>query len=272
MNKALDILSILKAACLVAGKIQLEYYKKDIEVSHKELPADLVTEVDLKSQAAIIESLSGSMLDLGFKKEEVGFIGEEGVNAQAQHLFIIDPLDGTSSYVERNDQFSVSIAYLDGEELLAGMVYQPTEDVFYFAEKNKGAFREQNGTQAELKINDVGLSESEGTYNLSSSPEVSKKILEIVAKLEDKDLKVQRSRSVILTIMSVINNQFSFALNGKCKLWDLAAAKLIIEEAGGVIADWQGQELGLDLGDVKKSYAIVVAQKGLISEVINIIK
>lgn len=272
MNTISDIFPILKDACLAAGKIQLEYYKKDIEVSHKELPTDLVTEVDLKSQAAIIESLTKSMLASGFKKEEIGFIGEEGLNQQAKHLFIIDPLDGTSSYVERNNQFSVSIAYLMEEELLAGMVYQPTEDVFYFAEKTKGAFRVQNGVKTELQMKDAVLSETLGTYNLSSSPEVSEEIFRIATKLSYKTLRVHESRAVILTIMSVVNNKYGVAVNGKCKLWDLAAAKLITEEAGGIITDWDGQEVVLDLKDVNKSYAIVVTQKDLLPEIIQTIK
>src|SRR2546421_59096 len=142
MNTA--IYQTLKDACLAAAKIQIENYKQEIEVTQKTNAADLVTEVDFKSQDAIIKSLTDSMMAQGFKKDDIGFIAEEkGVESMAEHLFIIDPLDGTGNYIEGTGLFCIAIAYFRNSQPVAGAVYRPTENTLCFAEKGKGAFCEK---------------------------------------------------------------------------------------------------------------------------------
>ena len=73
------------------------------------------------------------MIQNGFNKNEIGFIAEENFTKNANHLFIIDPLDGTSNFVDGRKRFSISIAYVREGKILAGLVLNPTTDKIFFA-------------------------------------------------------------------------------------------------------------------------------------------
>ena len=75
------------------------------------------------------------MLKKGFKKEEIGFFGEEGLYKITDIIFIIDPLDGTSGFVGGTDRFSTSIGYMENGVLKAGIIHHPLKDISYYGEK-----------------------------------------------------------------------------------------------------------------------------------------
>ncbi|HVZ12693.1 MAG TPA: inositol monophosphatase family protein [Patescibacteria group bacterium] len=257
-----EIVAAMKDAAFAAGGIQMESYGKKLKISHKKSPRDFVTEIDLKSQEAIVESLLKSMLRLGYLKNEIGFISEEGIDTKAKHLFIIDPLDGTSGYIEGNDKFAISICYAKEDAILIGLIYQPTENAFYIAEKGRGAFKATKNKLTRLQVL-ARNGPPRLAYNLSSDDKISKKVMHAADKLKRTIKSASRGRSVTLTAMSVVENDFQIMLNSHSFIWDIAAAKLITEEAGGLMLDWQGGEIKLDFTNSKKRYEFVLASKAL---------
>lgn len=255
----LNMYKILYAACLGAAKLQLDFYQKRVKISRKKLIYDLVSEVDIKSQEIIVSQLKERMEALGYK--DIGFVGEENLNISGEHLFIIDPLDGTSSYLAGQESFCISIAYLHSGILQAGMVYQPTKKIIYYAQLGQGAYKIIGKKKTKLKIIEKSISEINVAFNTSADPKVTSLVLEKISTIKSLVKKVEKTSSAVLTISSVATNATQMAVNGRCFLWDLAAVKLIIEESGGKIIDWQGDEINLDLVNTRKSYQIIVKDK-----------
>ncbi len=262
---------VLQKACLAAAKIQTDYFEKEIEISTKESPTDFVTEVDLKSQEAIVSSLTSSMLGNGQRREDFGFISEEGIADKAPNLFIIDPLDGTSAYIDGINQFCITIAYAENGEVKAGIVHDPLKKVTYFAQKNEGAYKYINGEKTSLLIKEVALDKAIFGYNTTSDKNKGEEVLKIILKLIHKVGRIRENRSIALAVSSTADNKYQVQMHGRGRIWDIAAAKLILNEAGGIMTDWQGKELEPDLEDIGKRYEILSTHKDLLPQVVDLI-
>ncbi|EKD91245.1 MAG: hypothetical protein ACD_30C00037G0017 [uncultured bacterium] len=253
----------LLEACLLAAKLQLEFFQKNLKITTKSNPKDFVTNVDLESQKIIIKTLRNSTPDSGFIGEEE----DNNISVFAPNLFIIDPLDSTSSYIEGLDSFCISIAYLFEGVLTEGMVYKPKTDEIFYAKKGEGAYKIINDKKVELKVNETLLKNAKIGFNSGYSEEAKAKVTENLKILDPQIKSSEKSRSSVLTAIQVAKNEFDLAMFGRVFIWDIAAVKLIIEEAGGIITDWKGNEVKLDLENLKKEYQVLVSSDKLIEEV-----
>ena len=253
----------LLEACLLAAKLQLEFFQKNLKITTKSNPKDFVTNVDLESQKIIIKTLRNSTPDSGFIGEEE----DNNISTYAPNLFIIDPLDSTSSYIEGLDSFCISIAYLHEGVLKEAVVYKPKTDEIFYAKKDEGAYKIINDKKVELKINEAALKDVRIGYNSGYSEEARIKVSENLKILDPKIKSSEKSRSAVLTSIKVSEGEFDLAMFGRVFIWDIAAVKLITEEAGGVLTDWEGKEVELDLENLKKEYQILVSSDKLIEEV-----
>lgn len=264
---------VLNQAAQAGGQVLRKYFRQTLTISTKSNPNDIVTEADTESQEVIVNSLLSSMAKKGYKEEEVGFIGEENALARiASHTFIIDPLDGTSSFAEGRDTFAISIAYMKDKIVQAGLIYDPMRDITYFAEKGKGAYRIIGGEKEKLALVETALAESKIVYNTSSTSEITAQILNIALKLNGQVRRVREQHAVVPTLMSVVENKYQGGFNGGCKIWDIAAAKLILEEGGGQMVDWEGKEIVYDLEKASRRYQILVGDPKLIEELLSYVR
>ena len=137
------MINILKTAAIEAGTILLNYYKKNLTINYKTSHKDFYTIADIESQKIIKEIIIKLLVKKGIDKSEIGFIGEENLNVAAdkKHLFVIDPLDGTTNFASGFDFFAISIAYFYQGALTAGLIYRPATRDFYYAQKNQGAYK-----------------------------------------------------------------------------------------------------------------------------------
>lgn len=251
------IADILIQAAREGGKVLKKYFDKDLEISRKTSAADIVTNADIESQKIIVETITNLMIKNGLKKEEIGFIGEESLNKQAKHTFIIDPLDGTATFALSEDRFTVSIAYSIDKKIQAGVVYQPIREVIYFAEKKHGSYLFKNGEKVKLEIKHIPLSESVVAMHISTIPSIAKKIFDISSKLVPDVIRIRERGCASLSICDLTQNKYQSVFNGQSCIWDIAAAKIIIEEANGQITDWLGNEINLDLENLSKYYQFI---------------
>ena len=215
---------------------------------------DLVSYVDKASEKQIIEELSKLL-------PESGFIAEEGTSDKQGERFnwVIDPLDGTTNYIQGIPVYAVSIGLLDGDELVLGVVYEVGRDECFYAWKDGGAFL--NGQPIRVSeradIHDSVLATG-FPYNDFSKLE---SYLEFLKWTMKNARGVRRMGSAATDLAYVACGRFDAFWEYDLKPWDVAAGTVIVKEAGGVVTDYKG-------GDDYVFGREIVASNGLIDKII----
>ncbi len=219
---------------LHAGADQLKkYFDGTFEIKSKERLNDLVTEVDKKSETAIIDVIQDEYPDHFILSEEVGEISTD-----SNYKWIIDPIDGTVNFAHGIPICCVSIGVeLDGK-LLMGAVFNPFMNELFFAEKGKGAFLNNKP----LKISD---NKSVKTACLVTGfpyrwVEVGKDPIKVFERFIRMGLPVRRLGSAAIDLCWVAAGRFDGFWEYNLNPWDIAAGYLIIEEAGGKVTNFNG--------------------------------
>ena len=137
MNSISSNLNIMIKASEKASKILIRDFGEieKLQVSKKGV-ADFVTNADLKVEKIIIEELKKARPDFSFISEENGIKKNKNTN----NTWIIDPIDGTVNFLHGVPHFAISIALKSNNEIVSGLIYDPIKDEMFFAEKNNGAF------------------------------------------------------------------------------------------------------------------------------------
>lgn len=249
------MIKVLKSAATEAGTILLNYYKKNLTLNYKSSHKDFYTIADIESQKVIRETIVKLLLKKGVDGSEIGFIGEENLTSgnHRKHLFVIDPLDGTVNFAYGLDFFSVSIAYFYNGVLTAGLVYQPTNKNYYYAILGKGAFKNDQP----LKMTYKTLKRSLLSGLISSRPEVYTKLFKIYQKIYPHVAGYRNLNSMAIDNCLLSENVFNIVINGHTFIWDISAVKLIIEESGGIMVDFNGLPINFDLKDPKLAYDVI---------------
>jgi myo-inositol-1(or 4)-monophosphatase len=248
------MLNIVETVAISAGKKLLPYFEKHIQAQEKIGHQNLVSEADLASQEYIQNSLLEHMQTQGIPASEIGFLGEEGLDKKGTYTFIIDPLDGTTNFISGITYFAVSIACLKDGVLESGVTYNPVTDTLFKAEKGKGSFKVQGNEQTQLKIRETKLKESNLNTYYSSNSQVRNQMFLITEALFPEIRAMRIWGSGTLELAQFAENLTNIILYGKCGVWDVAVAKLIIQESGGSLTDWQGVPIELDLVNHDRNY------------------
>ncbi len=259
------MIDILKKAALAAGKVQLHYFKKGISVSYKTSHHDLVTKADIESQSVIKDTILKEMIKKGFKENEIGFIGEEKMDIKGKHTFVIDPIDGTTNFASGIDLFAVSIAYFKEQKLMAGLVYQPVHNIIYFANKGKGAFKGKH----KLSVIYRNLKESLASVYLSSYKEERIKDIKIITRVCPLLRGVRILGCYVIDSALLAENRLQLKFQSRANLWDMAAVKLLLEEAGATVTDYSGKPVVFELNAPDKIYQTISCHPKLLNEILK---
>ncbi|MFA6533653.1 MAG: inositol monophosphatase [Patescibacteria group bacterium] len=232
-------LTAMIQAAEAAGKIVKSYFGEALEVTEKTSAIDLKTEADLKSEAAVVEILTKAFPDYGIYSEEGG-----GAVKASAYRFIVDPLDGTHNFTLGMPYFSVAIALVKGEEILAGVVYNPILEHLYYAEKGSGAWFGQTklkvNNQSDLTKAVIGAGLGYDNYQADG---LNEKIRKIVARKLD-------TWATSLDFCSLAAGKIEAIVNNNNDICDFTAGKLIALEAGAQVTDFTGQKEVSDLNQV----------------------
>ena len=252
MSRDLSLVKdVLLAAALEGGKALKEHFQTDkVEAKTKTSHADLVTNVDLKTQEAIIQILSRDL-------SGIQIIGEEKENEEASgEVIYVDPLDGTLNFFHGQRQFAVSIGYWIDRNPVAGVVFNPVDDDLFIAALGQGASR--NGRP--IRVSPYRhLSESV----LATGWPYDKKELPRVLKSLERLLPVTQEVRVWGTAALAMCYLAAGALEGYWEWglypWDIAAGVVIAREAGCRISS-------IDGGPFELSSGAILATNGLVHE------
>jgi myo-inositol-1(or 4)-monophosphatase len=196
---------------------------------------DLVSYVDREAEKMIIAELSGLL-------PEAGFIAEEGTSSErgATYNWIIDPLDGTTNFMQGIPVYAVSLALMKENELVVGVVYEIGQQECFYAWKGGGAYL--NGT----RICVSGKSDLHQALLATGFPYNNFDLLDAYMSFLKWALTsargVRRLGSAATDLAYVACGRFDAFWEYDLKPWDVAAGALLVEEAGGVVSDFHGDE------------------------------
>ena len=207
-------LNIMIKASEKASKVLIRDFGEveKLQVSNKG-PYDFVTNADLKAEKIIIEELKKAKPNYSILSEEKGL-----ENNKDSKTWIIDPIDGTINFLHGIPHFAISIALKDNNEIIAGIIYDPIKDEMFYAEKNNGAFFNNQRIRVSKKNN------------------ISECLFVTGGKIEvNYDFSFRKSGSAALDLAYVAAGRYDGYFQKKLNLWDIAAGVIILKESGGLI-------------------------------------
>jgi myo-inositol-1(or 4)-monophosphatase len=197
--------------------------------------ANLVTEMDRRSEDHLIRAIRAQHPDHAILSEEAGALpGEPG-----QPEWILDPLDGTTNYVHGLPYFCVALALREGSQLQAGLVYHPSADELYSAERGHGAF--MNGRPLRVSttpVLDDALLTTGFPSDLSRASDTN---IERFLALMPRTRAIRRLGSASLDLCNVAAGRLDGFWQATLPVWDVAPGAIIVEEAGGRVTDFAGR-------------------------------
>jgi myo-inositol-1(or 4)-monophosphatase len=240
------LIEVAVAAARAAGAIQRRRWGEAVAVRHKGA-VDLVTEVDLACEEAIREVLARRAPGTAVLGEEGGLTG--GADAKGDR-WIVDPLDGTTNFAHGFPVFCVSIAWEQAGTTVLGVVYDPTRDELYRAERGRGAFRNDAGIRVSVTpaLSDALLANG-FPYDRATNPRNYREFRHLTQLTQG----VRRSGSAALDLAYVACGRLDGFWEPGLRPWDLAAGCLLVTEAGGTVSGHRGQPFTPYDGDVAAS-------------------
>jgi myo-inositol-1(or 4)-monophosphatase len=206
---------------------------------------DWVSAADRESEAAIVAAIRDHRPNDAFLGEESG-MSEAG--AGADRIWIIDPLDGTSNYLQHFPMWCVSIGLREKGEMTCALIYEPLRDLFFTAERGSGAFR--NGQRIRVSTH----TRVEGSFLATGFPFRAQEYVESYVKIFTDVIRVskgvRRAGSAALDLAYTAAGVFDGFFEMHLAAWDVAAGSLLVTEAGGVVTDFSGGQRWLDRGNI----------------------
>jgi len=256
ISEKIPELDIAIKAAKEAGEAILEIYQKDFETVKKSDNSP-VTEGDLKSNEIIKKILSQT--DHVILSEEDN---DDKNRLSKDMVWIVDPLDGTSDFIDKTGEFTIMIALIKNKKPILGVISWPTKKIFFVAQKGCGAFRYSN--EQWQKIDVTKITELQKCRVIGSRHHLSDREKLFIKKLGIKDFTSIGSSLKVGKISSGEAEAYITTTN-KMKEWDTAASYCIISEAGGKMTDMLGNDISYNNEDVFHQNGILVTN-GLIHE------
>lgn len=227
--------NILYKSLEESGKILKEYMDKDFAVESKDIVSNLVTEVDKRSEARIIEIIKNEFPSHNILSEEIGAINED-----SDVKWIIDPIDGTINYAHGIPICCVSIGIEKAGEIVMGGIYNPFSEELFFAEKGKGSYLNDKKIKVSSELNlERSLLVTGFPYSTGNNPN---RPVEVFAAFVNRDIPIRRLGSAALDICWTACGRFDGFWEYNLNAWDVAAGYIILTEAGGTVTDFHGKK------------------------------
>jgi myo-inositol-1(or 4)-monophosphatase len=205
---------------------------------------DWVSNADRESEQAIVDAIRAHRPADSFLGEESGRTGDRS----AARTWVIDPLDGTSNYLQHFPVWCVSIALRENAETIAAVIYEPLRDLFFTAERGAGAFK--GGERMRVSGHDA----LEGSFLATGFPFRAQEYVDTYVRIFTDVIRVskgvRRAGSAALDLAYTAAGVFDGFFEMHLAPWDVAAGALLVNEAGGVVTDFSGGQRWLERGNI----------------------
>ncbi len=230
-------------ATIASRSIVLKYFKTKQEIEVKEDNSPL-TKADIEINELLSLAIVKNYPNAGILSEENSF--EENSDAfENDEVFILDPIDGTSSFVHGSKEFSVNIGLKIKDKIVMGIIYSPIDDALYYAEEGV-LFKIENASQDNRKITEVALQNNENKDEVmvitTRRKEELTRIKDVLSHLPKKINFISFSSSLKFCYLSEGRADLYYR-TAKIKLWDVAAGFAIVTAAGFKVSDHEGRDL-----------------------------
>ena len=238
-----------------AGEKIIEIYNTDFSTEKKDDDSP-ITQADVESNKILKEVL---------EETGIAILSEEDVDDKKrlseEKIWIIDPLDGTTDFVNRTGEFTVMVGLVEKQKSILGIIYWPIKKKMYLAESGKGAFcHDEEWEKSEVSV----MSEIQNCHALVSRHHLSEKEKKL---LDEMEISVVTSIGSSLKVTEIASGEAEIYLTttNKMKQWDTCASNCIISEAGGKMTDISGKEMVYNTESVHHENGILVTN-GLIHQ------
>ncbi len=226
-------LSIAALAREAGGFIRTEAEKFSLDQVELKGKSDLVSYVDKETEKKLVSSLKDIL-------PEAGFITEENTIAQDKkaYTWVIDPLDGTTNFVHGLPTYAVSVGLMEGEVIVAGVVYEVTRDECFYAWKDGGAYMNDKPIHVTpaTTIDESLFATGFPVHNFEKLDDY----LGILNELMKDAHGLRRVGSAATDMAYVACGRYEAFFEYNLKPWDVAAGVIIVQEAGGTVTDFKG--------------------------------
>ena len=226
-----NVLDVALEASRTAGEIIRGGWNSDRQITFKGR-ADIVTDIDVAAEKAVLEIVTGAFPDFGVLAEE-----SQPVAGASNYTWVVDPLDGTRNYAHGIPHFCTIVALAEGADIVAGVIYDPVRDEMFSAAKGEGAFL--NGDRIRVSESEE-LSRCLLSFDLGYVDEKAGLALDMIRSLWPGMYSVRMMGTAGLGLAYAASGRVDLFFHHSLSPWDLATGLLLVREAGGVVTDRQG--------------------------------
>ncbi len=255
------LLQIAKKLAHDAGKMALAYQKKGpISYLKDGNPLNIVTDADKACEELILKTIRSNFPDHSILSEEAGAFDGPG-----DYKWIIDPIDGTSNFAHGIPLFAISIAIVHKGKPIIGVVDIPGLNENFWAQEGKGAYRGNQRIHVS-KVDSLQKALMATGFSYDRQSPRFKKNVELFEELYKPSLGVRRVGSAVMDLCFTACGRYDAFWEYDLQAWDIAAGKIIVEEAGGMVTNMDGSPLNPKLKSLLASNGVMH------SELIRILK
>lgn len=227
-----DDAKLVRQVTKEAGRIALSYFAREIHTWDKS-PDNPVSEADLAVDEFLRTTLMQNRTGYGWLSEETE---DQPDRLRCGRLWVVDPIDGTRAFLAGRDDWGISVALVQDQKPVLAAFYAPVKDAFYFAQAGMGAFKNK-------KAISVTPESSLSSARMMGDPDAFKKH-PFWPVSWPQTMHTEQANSIALRICQIADGQFDCCVTLRPKNdWDVAAADLILEEAGGTLMTGDGEGL-----------------------------
>jgi 3'(2'), 5'-bisphosphate nucleotidase len=238
-----DLIEIAVLSAIEAGKVLLKYYNKNYQIL-KKADDSPVTEADKKSEETIIKYLTKTNIPI--ISEESSFI-EYNERINYEQCWLIDPLDGTKEFINKNGEFTINIALIKGKDSNMGIIYSPLQGTLYIGSEETGSIKVLLNNNHHMSDN-IKILPSNKETNLSivvSRSHLDNETLNFIEHLKTKfnDIKIIKSGSAIKLCKVAEGEAQVYPRFGKTMEWDTAAGHAILKYSNAELYNFRTLEI-----------------------------
>ena len=227
-RSGLGALSVCENAARRAGELVLSRFRSDVEVSLKGR-ANVVTDADLASERVILDYVQEEYPDFGILSEE-----SDPVPGASPYTWVVDPIDGTRNFAEGIPHFCIVVAIADGDEVVAGVTYDPVRDELFSAQKGTGALLDGQPIRISDRRN---IDEAILGFDLGYDFGQAKHLMEMVAGIWPQISGYRLMGSSAMSIAYTAAGRIDLYAHHSLSAWDIASGILLAREAGARVLD-----------------------------------